>query len=154
MDEKIKKIHSLLKYYHKKGIEIKLYKINDNPEVDIKGAVNELSRCLFDFNRPYVVIGEMKIFLEDIDLNSIIPTSMLKKSQNKKEQRCPIPPKQRLRILKRDKYSCQKCGAAGPDIEVEVDHIVPVMRGGSDEDSNLQTLCYRCNRGKGGDLDD
>lgn len=32
---------------------------------------------------------------------------------------------------------------------LEVDHIVPVSKGGLSEPENLQTLCWRCNRAKG-----
>ena len=31
---------------------------------------------------------------------------------------------------------------------LEVDHIVPKNQGGSDDLSNLQALCFRCNAGK------
>jgi 5-methylcytosine-specific restriction endonuclease McrA len=31
---------------------------------------------------------------------------------------------------------------------LEVDHIVPRNQGGSDELSNLQAFCFRCNAGK------
>jgi hypothetical protein len=57
----------------------------------------------------------------------------------------------RYLVLKRDRYICQMCHKAGG--ELEVDHIVPVCVGGSDAMNNLQALCTRCNRGKGGDLE-
>ena len=36
-----------------------------------------------------------------------------------------------------------------PNLLLEVDHIVPVSKGGLSEPENLQTLCWRCNRTKG-----
>lgn len=49
-------------------------------------------------------------------------------------------------ILLRDKYSCQQCGHIGTDLEV--DHIVNVAQGGTDDDGNLQTLCPTCHKAK------
>lgn len=51
----------------------------------------------------------------------------------------------RARILKRDNYHCIQCGSA---INLTIDHIVSVYRGGSNEDNNLQTLCNSCNSRK------
>lgn len=45
----------------------------------------------------------------------------------------------RRRILLRDGFACQCCGIVRRDNEV--DHIVPLEQGGSNDDSNLQTLC-------------
>lgn len=52
----------------------------------------------------------------------------------------------RDRILLRDRYACQHCGRVGEDNEV--DHIVNVAQGGTDDDSNLQTLCPDCHKVK------
>jgi 5-methylcytosine-specific restriction endonuclease McrA len=52
----------------------------------------------------------------------------------------------RARILQRDGYTCQHCGGQGNS----VDHIVPRLAGGADDDWNLQTLCGKCNSAKGG----
>ena len=43
---------------------------------------------------------------------------------------------------------CALCGATAKDAVLQVDHIVPRSRGGSNEKSNLQVLCQRCNGGK------
>lgn len=55
----------------------------------------------------------------------------------------------RYDILKRDHFKCSICGKGKEDgVKLEVDHIIPVSRGGKTEMSNLQTLCETCNRGK------
>ena len=46
------------------------------------------------------------------------------------------------RILKRDMHTCQHCKRVGG--ELELDHIVNVAVGGTDEDTNLQILCVDC----------
>ena len=57
----------------------------------------------------------------------------------------------RIRALKRDRYTCTYCGASGADVELEIDHIVPASKGGSNHISNLTTACKKCNLGKGND---
>ena len=60
-------------------------------------------------------------------------------------------PSQRFRILQRDNFRCQYCGrTAKDDIKLEIDHITPICRGGTSDDSNLITACMPCNRSKGG----
>lgn len=55
-------------------------------------------------------------------------------------------------IKERDDYTCQSCGANVYDesnLLLEIDHIMPLSRGGLTTEDNLQTLCWRCNRSKG-----
>ena len=56
-----------------------------------------------------------------------------------------IPDPVRAKVLLRDGARCRRCRSA---VNLEVDHIVPVSRGGRTEEANLQTLCRRCNRRK------
>ena len=56
----------------------------------------------------------------------------------------------RWKILQRDKFCCQYCGQHAPNVKLEVDHIVPVADGGTDDENNLIACCYACNRGKSG----
>ena len=59
----------------------------------------------------------------------------------------PVPESIRYEVLRRDR-KCLLCGA-GPDrIQLQVDHIIPRSKGGSNDLSNLQVLCATCNRGK------
>lgn len=60
---------------------------------------------------------------------------------------CPsVWKKVREAIFKRDNYTCRYCGSYG--VKLECDHVIPVSRGGSHEDSNLVTACFKCNRSK------
>lgn len=54
----------------------------------------------------------------------------------------------RFVILERDKFTCQYCGRSAPDVKLEIDHIIPVSKGGSNESTNLLTCCKECNIGK------
>jgi hypothetical protein len=64
-------------------------------------------------------------------------------------KRRSIPIKLRDEIFRRDNYICQYCGREINEIELEVDHILPISKGGTNSPSNLQTLCVKCNQQKG-----
>lgn len=59
-----------------------------------------------------------------------------------------IPKSVRFEVFKRDKFTCQYCGAAAPDVVLEIDHIKPVSKGGTNDILNLVTSCRDCNSGK------
>jgi len=56
-----------------------------------------------------------------------------------------VPDSMRAAVLVRDGGRCRRCRRS---INLEMDHIVPVSRGGRTEETNLQVLCRRCNRSK------
>lgn len=56
----------------------------------------------------------------------------------------------RFEVFKRDDFQCQYCGRRSPEVVLELDHIVPICEGGTDDPINLRTSCWDCNRGKGG----
>lgn len=77
--------------------------------------------------------------------------SKLTASAFSKEQRTLMTPKLREFIKHRDNYTCCQCGNstyAEPNLLLEIDHIIPVSKGGLTEKNNLQTLCWKCNRSK------
>lgn len=57
-----------------------------------------------------------------------------------------VPDDLRNAIMDRDGRACLKCGATE---SLSIDHVVPLAKGGDNSPSNLQTLCKRCNSGKG-----
>jgi len=64
------------------------------------------------------------------------------KNSNKRH---PIDSKLRHEVFKRDDYTCVECGKSKTEITLHADHVLPVSQGGTDELSNLQTLCRDCN---------
>ena len=68
-----------------------------------------------------------------------------------KPKRITIPLNIRWAVQKRDHNRCVLCGACPSNdhsVELEIDHIIPVAKGGGNEMENLQTLCWKCNQGK------
>jgi hypothetical protein len=54
----------------------------------------------------------------------------------------------RFEVLKRDGFRCVYCGATPQDQPLQVDHVVAVANGGTDDPANLVTACQPCNGGK------
>ncbi len=71
----------------------------------------------------------------------------------RKTERQHIPRSLSYDVKKRDNRTCRLCGAKAPDVELHIDHIVPLSKGGETTLDNLQVLCADCNLGKG-DRDD
>jgi hypothetical protein len=63
-------------------------------------------------------------------------------------KRKSLSQKIRFEVFKRDNFKCQYCGKCAPDVVLEVDHIKPVSKGGTNDITNLITSCKDCNRGK------
>jgi diadenosine tetraphosphate (Ap4A) HIT family hydrolase/5-methylcytosine-specific restriction endonuclease McrA len=51
----------------------------------------------------------------------------------------------RYELLKRARFRCELCGVSADVRALEVDHIIPRNKGGTDDPDNLQALCYSCN---------
>jgi len=146
MEPEQRKINSLLKFYYKEGVEISL-RTSPMTHLVIKGRIIRKNIL----GKKYIIMKgtdkkPIKIFIEDIEPFSIIPLDYEKKEI--KKIRSSISPSLRYKILKRDRNTCQFCGARAPEAELEVDHIIPVSKGGTDNESNLITKCRECNRGK------
>lgn len=60
-----------------------------------------------------------------------------------------IPNSVRFEVFKRDAFKCQYCGRSAPEVVLELEHIEPHSKGGTDEVINLCTSCRECNSGKG-----
>ena len=63
-------------------------------------------------------------------------------------KRKSIGNKLRFEVFKRDSFTCKWCGKSSPDVVLNVDHIEPVSKGGTNDILNLITSCFECNSGK------
>ena len=62
----------------------------------------------------------------------------------------PLTQQKKFEISQRDKFECQFCGSRPGNDCLEIDHIIPVSKGGTNHDLNLTTACRKCNQGKAG----
>ena len=66
-------------------------------------------------------------------------------------ERGKVTNRMRFAIYERDHYRCRKCGRRTQDLEI--DHIIPIAKGGKTTYNNLQTLCHECNAKKGANIE-
>lgn len=88
---------------------------------------------------------------ETIDAMIETMSAKIKFRKSAAGQRALMTSRLRTTIKERDHYTCRYCFvslAAEPHLLLEVDHIMPVSKGGLTAPENLQTLCWRCNRTK------
>ncbi len=64
---------------------------------------------------------------------------------SEKSQRISFPKEVREYVFDRDRRQCRSCGQS---TKLSIDHIIPLASGGSNDISNLQTLCGSCNSQK------
>ena len=65
-----------------------------------------------------------------------------------KTPRINIPKAVKTYVLERDLFQCQNCGKKNAEARLNIDHIIPLATGGSNDISNLQVLCSQCNQKK------
>ena len=80
----------------------------------------------------------------------------VEKVVSRAEETRHVPVTVRDRVLERDAFQCSFVSRAGErcscKVDLEIDHIVPVGRGGSSAESNLRTLCRAHNLGSARDV--
>lgn len=99
---------------------------------------------------------EKELYYDDFDIDDIFRSIDRRDKEQKTEtyrrqvERSKMTPSLRYEVMSRDGFRCCLCGrTADHGVELEVDHVIPVSKGGTSDMSNLQTLCRDCNRGKG-----
>lgn len=106
----------------------KMVEKDEVSELDVKNIIEQLK-----------LWGIIPINFEGYDINETACRKYVSRS---------ISNSKRYDVLRRDKFQCVLCGASGSEAKLEIDHIIPFSRGGSDDIGNLRCLCFKCNRGK------
>lgn len=64
-------------------------------------------------------------------------------------KRKSISKRVRFSVFARDNFTCVYCGQQPPAVVLNLEHVIPVCKGGTDDEANLRTACWDCNAGKG-----
>ena len=153
-NEIIKKIRKELPYFIRRftGIQRLSRKLGFK-DIDLKDSYfpTYTFRCISKYGK---ITGAFDVVFDLKELEEFIKY-LLQKIKFKKSvagQRALMTPKLREKIKERDGYTCQICGLSNkdePNLLLEIDHIIPLSKGGMTTEGNLQILCWRCNRSKG-----
>lgn len=92
--------------------------------------------------------NEIKLYLADIDHRTIMSKDVQAVKPLQIFEREPIPAKLRFETLEKYNHTCQYCGRKAPEVELQIDHIIPISKGGLTESNNLTVSCRDCNVGK------
>ena len=92
-----------------------------------------------------VVVGPVIFFTLKKPKRMTKPLKMAPKNKVVPDTRY-ISQEMRRYILERDHHRCCECGSVS---QLEIDHCIPLSKGGATSINNLQVLCQNCNRKKG-----
>jgi hypothetical protein len=95
---------------------------------------------------------DIKLDVENLDKFINYLNDLVKFKNSIQGQRALMTSRLREHIKQRDNFTCKSCSISTHterNLLLEIDHIMPLSKGGFTTESNLQTLCWRCNRTKG-----
>lgn len=99
---------------------------------------------------------DIKLNIENLDKFINYLKDLVKFKKSVAGQRALMTSSLREKIKIRDNYTCQKCSLSTTNeknLLLEIDHVIPISKGGITSEDNLQTLCWKCNRSKGSKLE-
>lgn len=95
---------------------------------------------------------DIKLDVDNLDKFVNYLNDLVKFKNSIQGQRALMTSRLREHIKQRDNYTCKSCSISTHterNLLLEIDHIIPLSKGGFTTELNLQTLCWRCNRTKG-----
>jgi len=146
------------------AIPVLIFSISKNKLLKRLGfEVIDLSDLYFPvYTFQYVSAGgnsstkcDIKLNIGNLDKLINYLNDLIKFRKSIEGQRALMTSNLREKIKLRDNFTCRKCGLSThqeQNLLLEIDHIIPLSKGGITSIDNLQTLCWRCNRSKGSKL--
>ena len=109
---------------------------------------------IYRFDRPGYSEEEMLLQLIDLEdrerrVFERLKNRMKLAAGEKQRERERIPEELRIAVWRRDSGKCARCGSRE---RLEYDHIVPLVKGGSNTVRNIELLCEKCNREKSANI--
>jgi len=107
--------------------------------------------------REQLAAKDEQLAAKDKILNQLIESASneirsLRKFQAARSRRTKMPEPKRRKIAARQDWKCANpdgnCTLKGELQEYDIDHVIPLMAGGPDDESNMQALCPACHRRK------
>ena len=90
----------------------------------------------------------MAVWLADVSIRIMLRTRANER-RIRPTERVPWPRGLKRKLMRRQNNTCAYCGHRRISSSMEIDHITPVVRGASNDESNLQVICRPCNMRKG-----
>jgi hypothetical protein len=110
-----------------------VFLVKDAGWVPIEQVIIEIKHAVLTADKRYERLQrEIKVF------------EAFERAEGSRRER--IPDSVRVFVWQRDQGKCVKCGNTS---RLEFDHIIPIAKGGSNTERNIQLLCETCNRSKG-----
>lgn len=123
-------------------------------EVDIPDLNVEYTDYVFEYVSAGGNSGQKTTITfdeETVEETAKYISKKIKYNKSAQAQRSLMTKRLREYIKERDNHTCLNCKASTKEQDLlllEVDHIIPVSKGGLSTEDNLQTLCWKCNRSK------
>ena len=99
---------------------------------------------------------DIKLNIDNLENLIVYLNDLIKFRKSIQGQRALMTSSLREKIKSRDNFCCKKCSLSIRDeknLLLEIDHVIPLSKGGITSEDNLQTLCWRCNRSKGSKIE-
>lgn len=155
-NQRIYKMHSISSFLQKDfdSVVKEMYLNQQMPAIQISDELFKITNIRIStrsIQRRLKTMGIVRTFSEAFNLS--IKTGRktydaLRRPIKSKELRKGINIQLRYKIMLRDDFKCVLCGATAKDDRLIIDHKIPVVFGGTNDENNLRTLCRACNHGK------
>ena len=126
--------------------------LGDVIKINRFGSVTYLDDIQWAYLRDFINRSELEnlvSYMNDLNNYDLFSKHWHKPKKKSNKERNKMSDRIRYEVLKRDGFRCVLCGRTVEDgVKLEVDHILPISKGGLTEMNNLRTLCDQCNGGK------